>query len=266
MSSYRKEIKLWPDIWAADATGYRNYYILLLKCQSICSTCKEINLDSPEVLCMLTSKFPGYVRERWNRKVLSIRRTHKRDPKLFDLLRFVEEQSMLVNDPLFSKERVKFFAETGSGGWNQKQDQVVEGRRILEKENSVNSYATGMLEKENKKASCQFCEGAHKLDEGEEIIKKTVEERSKLIGNKKLCYGCLEPMTKEHNAKSCKQRLSCKTSQNSHPTVLQGYTKKVRSDTSTSVKSDIKNPVALFYLFEPWSIKYVYIGYWYLLW
>ena len=65
---------------------------------------------------MLTSKFPGYVRERWNRKVLSIRRTHKRDPKLFDLLRFVEEQSMLVNDPLFSKERVKFFAETGSGG------------------------------------------------------------------------------------------------------------------------------------------------------
>ena len=103
-----------------------------------------------------------------------------------------------------------------------------------------------MLEKENKKeASCQFCEGAHKLNEGEEIIKKTVEETSKLIGNKKLCYGCLEPMTKEHNAKSCKQRLSCKTSQNSHPTVLHGYTKKVRSDTSTSVKSDIKNPVAI---------------------
>ena len=66
---------------------------------------------------MLTSKFPGYVRERWNRKVLSIRRTHKRDPKLFDLLRFVEEQSMLVNDPLFSKERVKFFAVKEHISW-----------------------------------------------------------------------------------------------------------------------------------------------------
>ena len=42
--------------------------------------------------------------------------THKRDPRLFDLVRFAEEESMLVNDPLFSKEGVKFFAETGSGG------------------------------------------------------------------------------------------------------------------------------------------------------
>ena len=42
--------------------------------------------------------------------------TYKRDPRLFDLVRFVEEESMLVNDPLFSKEGVKFFAETGSGG------------------------------------------------------------------------------------------------------------------------------------------------------
>ena len=31
---------------------------------------------------------------------------------------------------------------------------------------------------------------------------KTVEERSELIGKKKLCYGCLELMTKEHNAKN----------------------------------------------------------------
>ena len=51
-------------------------------------------------------------------------------------------------------------------------------------------------------------------------------------------------MTKEHNAENCKQRLTCKTCGNSHPTVMHGYTKKVRSDTSTSVKSDIKNPVA----------------------
>ena len=116
MSSYRKEIKPWPEIRAGDATGYGNCYNFLLTSQGICSTCKGSNLDSPEILCMLISKFPGYVRERWNRKVLSIKRTHKRDPKLFDLLRFVKEESMLVNDPLFFKNGVKFFTETGSGG------------------------------------------------------------------------------------------------------------------------------------------------------
>ena len=106
MSSYRKEVKLWPEVRAGVATGYRNYYNFLLKCQSICSTCKESNLDSPEVLRMLISKFPCYIRESWNRKVLFIRRTHKGDPKLFDLLRFVKEESMLDNDALFCKEGI----------------------------------------------------------------------------------------------------------------------------------------------------------------
>ena len=46
MSSFRKEIKLCPEIRAGDATGYRNYYNFLLKCQSICSTSKQSNLDS----------------------------------------------------------------------------------------------------------------------------------------------------------------------------------------------------------------------------
>ena len=73
------------------------------------------------------------------------------------------------------------------------------------------------------------------MDECEVIVKKTVEERGKLIGKKNLCYGCLEPITKEPNAKNCIQRLTCKICGNSHPTVLYRYTKKVKSDTSSSV-------------------------------
>ena len=56
MSSYRKKIKLWPEVRTGDTAGYSNYYNFLLKCQS--------NLDSPEVLYLLISKFPCYVRER----------------------------------------------------------------------------------------------------------------------------------------------------------------------------------------------------------
>ena len=113
---------------------------------------------------MLIFKFSGYVRERCNRNFLSIRRTHRSDPKLFDLPRFVEEESMLVNDPLFSKEGVKFFAERGSDG--RRTETRPGGRReknFKKRKDSVNSYATGMLEKENKKeALCHFCEGIHK--------------------------------------------------------------------------------------------------------
>ena len=177
---------MWPDVGAGNSAGYRNSYNFLLKCQSICSTCKESNLDSLEVFCMLISKFPDYGGERWNRKVLSIRRTHKRDPKLFDLLRFMEEESMLVNDPLFAREGVKFSAETGSDGRRTEASPCGRREKNFKKRNdSVNSYAIGMSEKESKKeGSCHFCEGAHKLDECEEIITKTVEEKSKLIVKK----------------------------------------------------------------------------------
>ena len=73
----------------------------MFKRQSICSICKESNLDCPEVFCMLISRFPAYLRERENRKVLYqifIRRRHA------------------LNDPIFFKWGVKFFAETISGG------------------------------------------------------------------------------------------------------------------------------------------------------
>ena len=73
------------------------------------------------------------------------------------------------------------------------------------------------------------------MDEREKTIKKTVEERSKLISKKKLYYGCLEPMTKEHNAKNCKQKLTCKTCVNSHPTVTWIYQEGLK--TSITVKT-----------------------------
>ena len=96
-----------------------------MKWQNICSICKESNLDSPEVLRMLISKGPGYVRGIWNIRLLSIRTTQKKDPRLFGLLRFLEEENMLVNEPLFSKEGVIFLQKQVQVVEDHKQDQVV---------------------------------------------------------------------------------------------------------------------------------------------
>ena len=37
-----------------------------------------------------------------------------------------------------------------------------------------------------------------------------------------LCYGCLGNMSKEHNAKSCANRMMCEIWSRRHPTVLHG--------------------------------------------
>ena len=52
---------------------------------------------------MLISKLPGGIMERWNRKVLNIRRCQVREPTLNDMTDFTEEEAILMNDPLFSE-------------------------------------------------------------------------------------------------------------------------------------------------------------------
>ena len=49
-----------------------------------------------------------------------------------------------------------------------------------------------------------------------------MEDRSKTIYKKRLCYGCLGGISKEHNAKSCSNRRKCKVCKGRHPTILHG--------------------------------------------
>ena len=55
----------------------------------------------------------------------SVRRTQKKDTRLFGLLRFLEEENMLVNEPQFSKEGVIFLQKQVQVVEDRKQDQVV---------------------------------------------------------------------------------------------------------------------------------------------
>ena len=55
----------------------------------------------------------------------SVKRTQKKDTRLFGLLRFLEEENMLVNEPQFSKEGVIFLQKQVQVVEDRKQDQVV---------------------------------------------------------------------------------------------------------------------------------------------
>ena len=75
------------------------------------STFKSL-LDSLDLICMILSKVPGHLQDRWNRNALEIiKRTETRKPGLLDLTNFVEDEMILVNDPLFSKEAVRQYDE-----------------------------------------------------------------------------------------------------------------------------------------------------------
>ena len=63
-------------------------------------------MDTPDVICMLLSKLPGIIRDKWVRAVMDVRRKEHREGTLGDFFKLIYEETMLVNDPLFSKKAV----------------------------------------------------------------------------------------------------------------------------------------------------------------
>ena len=57
-------------------------------------------LDTPEMVCLLLSKQPGHIKERWNRSAM------QREPDFADLIHLFEDEATLVNDTLFSNDTV----------------------------------------------------------------------------------------------------------------------------------------------------------------
>ena len=84
---YRKDVKHWPQ--------------KKFGCESISDNQHGDALDTPEILSMLISILPGLLMNRWDRKVQNIRRRELRESDLTNFVQFVEEETLLMNDPLF---------------------------------------------------------------------------------------------------------------------------------------------------------------------
>ena len=68
-------------------------------------------MNTTDVVCMLVSKLPRSGRDRSSRKVLTIRKKHKRETDMMDFLKFVNDETVTVSNPVFSKEAVKQYVE-----------------------------------------------------------------------------------------------------------------------------------------------------------
>ena len=99
--TYRLEILKWPQVRQEYATAYRNFYNILLKCQSLTNRRNWNLLNSPYMLCTLIPKLPMSVGDRWNRRVQFKRKNQLRDPDLEDFIKFLDEETELINDLLY---------------------------------------------------------------------------------------------------------------------------------------------------------------------
>ena len=231
LAPYRKEIKQMTKIKPGDAAAYRRLFNFLIKCQSL-DYGSQNPLDTPDVICIILAKIPGYLQDRWNRNVQKIRKVQMREPGLIDLTNFIEDEMVLVNDPLFSREAVGQYEEKSLKQQSRSTKHKFQTPVIKEIGDSA----------KRDKAKCPVCDDHHDIEECQVFLSQTTEDRSKTLYKKKLCYGCLGNISKEHNAKSCANRRMCKVCSERHPTVLHGLKtqkyKKKGNNEDTDTKKD----------------------------
>ena len=107
LAAYRKEITLLAPVKPGDAMGFRKFHNFALKCETFSKSINWNSLEMPVTICVLISKLSGDLRDRWNRKVQSIRRSYGRETYLSDFYGFMNEETILVNSPIFSREAVQ---------------------------------------------------------------------------------------------------------------------------------------------------------------
>ena len=93
IAGYCCEIKQWPQMKSEDTVAHQ------------CETVGHLQIwnvfDTPDIMCMMLSKFPGSARDKWSRKVLT-NRQNQRESELSDSIKVVDNETLIVSDPLFS--------------------------------------------------------------------------------------------------------------------------------------------------------------------
>ena len=118
MVEYRNEITAWPII-SGDVEGYQRFYNFLRKFESIIQSAQWNQLDTTDVINMLLAKLPGHTRDTWAKSVLGISRRQMRKPDLVDFIELVKDETLLINDPLFSKSTLDQYCKRPLKGSQQ---------------------------------------------------------------------------------------------------------------------------------------------------
>ena len=114
-----------------------------MKCDGVAREHCWNAINTPDILCMLVSKSPNGLIDRWNRIAYNICKNRECEPSLSDLIEFVDQETTLFNDPMFSREALGIFSE--------------KSEKFLErKSRKIKTMAT-----ETAVEKCQFCGGNH---------------------------------------------------------------------------------------------------------
>ena len=218
--SYLRQLREWPNLRISDTGKFKELYWFLLKCQMYKRKGTLCELDSSSVIRSIVLKLHSSYHDKWIRKAEEIKRTQSRKVNFDDFVNFVDFHSSCVNSASFSSEIMN----------EEKRSQI--------KTNAI-KHKPG-----EKVPCCYICKGKmHGLEDCITYTSRSLVDRKQLLRDSKLCFACLEPISKDHYSKVCRNKITCNTCQKPHPTSLHDPSK-VKTETSnsdTKMKADLKS-------------------------
>ena len=219
--AYLKELRCWPAIRNNDAKGCKSLYRFLLKCQSFKRKGLLIELDSTDTIRMILSRFQQNVQESWNKNACKIREKDLREAKFDDLVVFIENYSRLLNNPAYSRDAFNSNYSYYSSGINtNKNIPVLKTMNTAVTEETQAPGSDGIPVNSLSKP-CAYCgDKFHVLESCASFNTISLYDKRQFIFKNRICFACLSPTSKDHNGKSCQQKLTCSVCNESHPTCL----------------------------------------------
>ena len=165
--AFMEELRTWPVIKQNDASAYRKFHRFLLKCLTLQRNGELKVLDSPLSIRQIQLKLPTTHQDRWSKIVEQTRRNSKREATFKDFVDFVDFESSVTNDPVYSR-CVSI----------DKKPCIVNASAVEENKKAV-TYSSDI---------CIVCHSIHDLDKCDIFLKKTIDEKKKILQEQKLCF------------------------------------------------------------------------------
>ena len=205
-AAYLEKLKSWPTIKANDALGLRELYRFLLRCSSYQNK-GIVDLNSPLTIRNIQLCLPSNVQDKWTSRVGRIRKRKGEEASFTDFVEFVEEESQMLNDPVYSRGAGK---EKGKPDGNIKTCLTDVEESKPEEPKEIKTKAVTIIE-------CSCCKGEHDLDDCPDFTGMVARAKKDILFRSKMCFLCYG---KGHVAKDCTNQRTCKVCGKEHPTGL----------------------------------------------
>ena len=113
--AYIQELRRWEPLKAGDSEAFRKFFGFLVKCKTCMNGGNYLSeLNFPDILQVLQSKLPYGLQDKWNRRAVKLRTLKGREANFDDFMNIVESETMVANDPMYSREAMNLISNSNN--------------------------------------------------------------------------------------------------------------------------------------------------------